>query len=146
MADITLRDITKDNWRECLRLKVAADQVEFVATNAYSLTQSKYEPHCIPQGIHDGDTMVGFTMYGRDPNDGGYWIYRIMVGEGCQGKGYGRVALTEVLRRLREMPDCGEVRLSYNPDNVSAAEWYARVGFRPTGELLGREIVARLVW
>jgi hypothetical protein len=40
---VSLRAITKDNFQECVRLRVREDQ-KFVATNAYSIAQSKIEP------------------------------------------------------------------------------------------------------
>ena len=41
---ILLREITRDNYMDCLRLKVKPEQLSFVASNAVSLAQSKYEP------------------------------------------------------------------------------------------------------
>jgi ribosomal protein S18 acetylase RimI-like enzyme len=46
--------------------------------------------------------MVGFVMYGIDADDDNYWIYRLMIDARHQRKGYGRAAMTELLRRLQE--------------------------------------------
>ncbi len=58
---ITLKEITKDNYVECIRLKVRDNQ-RFVASNVYSLAESKYEPENIPMAVYAGETMVGFVM------------------------------------------------------------------------------------
>ncbi|TXH42975.1 MAG: GNAT family N-acetyltransferase, partial [Burkholderiaceae bacterium] len=41
---ITLRPITPDNYRAVFGLKVAPDQVHFVADNVYSLAQARVFP------------------------------------------------------------------------------------------------------
>jgi hypothetical protein len=73
---IVLRDVTKENWQECLRLKLAPEQEHFVASNVYSLAESKFMPTFIPQAIYARDVagdataserLVGFVMYGYYP-------------------------------------------------------------------------------
>lgn len=146
MVNVTLRDITADNWRACVKLKVAPEQERFVASNAFSLAQSKYEPELIPQGIYDGDTMVGFLMY--RPGDFGlakvWLIYRLMVGKDYQGKGYGRAGMVCLLQRLRAIPSYNAVLISFVPDNDAARALYASLGFEDTGEIEDGEIVYRL--
>ena len=46
--------------------------------------------------------IVGFTMFAfdedyEDPNDR-YWLWRLMIDEGSQRKGYGTAALQEIIR------------------------------------------------
>jgi diamine N-acetyltransferase len=127
-------------------LKVAPEQERFVASNAFSLAQSKYEPELIPQGIYDGETMVGFLMY--RPADFGlakvWLIYRLMVGKDYQGKGYGRAGMECLLERLRAIPGYNAVLISFVPDNDAARKLYASLGFEDTGEIEDGEIVYRL--
>ncbi len=140
---VQLRDITLANWRECIRLQVREDQKSFVASNVFSLAEAKIKPSLRPMGIYDGDTLVGFTLFGCDPEDDRYWIKRLMIGEGYQGKGYGRAALTKIFRLLGE-DGCTEVSLSYKPQNAVAERLYEQVGFRKTGEWHGDEVVAKI--
>ncbi len=144
--EITLRDITKDNWRECIDLKVGLGQENFVASNLYSLAESKFEPEWTPLTIYSGETMVGFTMYGRDDRDGSYWIIRLMVDAAHQGRGYGRAAMAEVIRRLRALPDCREIKISFAPENIAAEKLYLDLGFQRTGLIEEGEVVLRLAW
>jgi diamine N-acetyltransferase len=44
MAEVHLRPVTLDNYRECIRLQVEDTQAEFVAPNARSLALSKTWP------------------------------------------------------------------------------------------------------
>lgn len=143
---ITLRPITRENWRECIRLKVAPEEERFVASNVGSLAQAAYETECVPQAVYADDQMVGFLMYARNPDDGEYWIYRLMVAQKEQGKGYGRAALLAGLELLRAKPDCRQVFISWDTDNERAGQLYQKLGFEKTGEIVDGEIIARLVW
>jgi diamine N-acetyltransferase len=143
---ITLREITVDNWRECVRLKVADDQQQFVASNAVSLAQSKYEPESIPLAVYDGEIMVGFVMY--HPEEYGiaklWFIERVMVSHQYQGKGYGRAAMNLLLKRLKATPGYTAILISFVPENTAAERLYSSLGFEDTGEIEEGEIVYRL--
>ncbi len=142
---IALREITRDNWRECIALAVAESQERFVAPNVVSLAQAKAEPERIPLAIYDGDTMVGFVLYNDRPlPDGAYRLSRLMVDRRYQGRGYGRAASGEVIRRLRAVPNCREILLDYARDNSAAARLYGSLGFQTVAETEG-EVIARLL-
>ncbi len=131
---IELRDITQDNFRACINLKVAESQTRFVATNLMSIAQSKVMPELIPLGVYDGDEMVGFVLYGTE--EGRWWLVRLMVAEAQQGKGYGKAAIRALVERLaHEAPECDELYLSYVPGNERAERLYLEMGFEPTGEI-----------
>ncbi|EPL5454992.1 GNAT family N-acetyltransferase, partial [Pseudomonas aeruginosa] len=49
---IELRTITRDDWETCIDLKVARHQAHFVASNLYSLAQSRFLPGFRAVGIH----------------------------------------------------------------------------------------------
>jgi diamine N-acetyltransferase len=144
--NITLRDITRDNWRECVRLKVAEDQLKFVATNAVSLAQSKYEPESVPLGAYDGDTMVGFVMYHPEDYEVSklWFIERLMVGLQYQGKGYGRATMEALLAQLKAVPGYAAILISFVPENTAAQKLYSSLGFVDTGEIEEGELVYRL--
>lgn len=144
VPQIELRDLTSDNWRQCIKLKVEPRQERFVASNIYSLAESKFEPWLVPQAIYHDDAMVGFTMYGRVPGEDHAWVMRLMVDQRYQGRGYGRAALLAVIERLRAEPGLREIRISYQPDNERAERLYLSLGFERTGERIEGEVVARL--
>jgi diamine N-acetyltransferase len=143
---VTLRPLDRHNWRECVRLKVRPDQDHFVASNTYSIAQSKMEPECVPLAIYAGDTMVGFLMYALDADDGDYWIYRLMIAADQQGKGYGRAAMQSAIRLMRELPGCTGITISYEPENTVAERLYESLGFRKTGQMVAGEVVQRLTF
>ena len=77
---VTMREITEDNFIEAMRLEVTLEQQRFVASNAASIAQSKFQPFLECYGIYDDDTMIGFCAFGKHPEDGTAWIVRLMVG------------------------------------------------------------------
>ncbi len=89
---ITLKEITRDNFWDCISLEVVPEQVDFVTSNAVSIAQSKVQPECIPMAVYDDDLMVGFVMYCIDEDDSEFWIYRMMIDKNHQSKGYGKKA------------------------------------------------------
>jgi diamine N-acetyltransferase len=73
--------------------------------------------------------MVGLTMYELVAGVG--FILRLMIGEEFQGRGYGRSAMQEVIRRLRLCPTVEMVATSHRRGNEAAARLYAGLGFVP---------------
>ena len=142
--DVTLRPITRDNWRDCVLLKVAPSQRDFVASNEGSLAQAAYETEWMPRAIYADETMVGFVMYGRAEDDHRYWILRLMIGSRYQGQGYGRAGLGRALDQMRADPNCSDIYISYEPENTPAERLYLSMGFESTGEIIEGEKVARL--
>lgn len=80
-------------------------------------------------------------MYALDRDDGNWWIYRLMIDERYQGRGYGRAALEQVIARIRQEPGCDKIIVSIKPDNTVARTLYRSVGFVETGQQIGGEDV-----
>ena len=151
---LEFRPITKDNYRDAVRLKVHPDQENFVAPNTISLIQAHYHPefNAIPQGIYDDDTMVGFIMpiepdvrETKDFQEGEIWIMRFMIGADFQGKGYGKAALLKFIEWAKAQGKYHTVKLSYEPLNERAKAVYASIGFVEEGlkEEWGEIVAAR---
>jgi GNAT superfamily N-acetyltransferase len=128
---ITLRPITAENWERAIQLKVSEEQKKFVASNLFSIAQVQFLRDFKAMGIYAGEKMVGFALYGIDPDDGNYWIYRLMIDEKSQGKGYGKAALTEVLKDIESENSTSIpfVMIGYEPDNLLAKKLYENAGF-----------------
>jgi diamine N-acetyltransferase len=147
-----IRPVTKDNWKELIRLKVREDQTHFVASNLYSIAEAQfgddYEGHwdLHPFGIYEETTPVGFLMYALNfehPNQQAF-IQRLMVDDRYQGKGYGRFGMGRMLEIFRADDRIKEVGISYEPENDVARKLYASLGFVETGKMLGDEVEAIL--
>ncbi len=138
---VELHPVTQDNFGDVISLEVSHDQVNFVASNLYSIAESKVYPEFIPLVIYANNTPVGFIMYAYDEQDEGYWIFRLMIDRYFQGKGYGREALQLVIDEIKQKPGIDYVKLSINPLNHPAARIYEQLGFKKTGEIVEGEDV-----
>jgi diamine N-acetyltransferase len=116
-------------------LKVADGQEEFVAANVISIAQTKIYPTFNPLAVYHEDEMVGFVMYGYDPDEEKFYLGRLMIEAQHQGKGYGKAATLAVIERMKQIEDCREIYLSFVPENTSAEKLYSSVGFERTGEI-----------
>jgi len=128
-------------YREAvLRLTVAPEQQDFVAANADSLAEAEQNSDCVPFVVLAEGEPVGFAMYALDHDDGNFWIYRLMIDARFQRRGYGRMALEQLIERMAALPDCPRIMLGVEPANTTAAALYRSLGFVPTGAIIGGEI------
>ncbi|MBN1857860.1 GNAT family N-acetyltransferase [Candidatus Bipolaricaulota bacterium] len=141
---VTLREITMDNFRECIKLSVAEAQKGFVASNMYSLAEAQADGVSEPRAIYAGDQMVGFIMVDFEPKEDRGYISRLMVAEDHQGNGYGREAMRQVIERFKRNPACKEIQTAVVPENVAADTLYRSLGFEPTGEMDEGEAILRM--
>lgn len=106
------------------------EQTDLVPSNVYSLAEAQFYPEAVPLAIYDDkERMVGFVMYGVDVTSDKWKIFRLMVDRAYQGKGYGRAAMQHVIERLAAQPGCDEILISYQPNNNTARQLYADLGF-----------------
>lgn len=148
-----IRPVTRQNWRELIRLKVREEQTHFVASNLYSIAEAQFgddfEGHwdLYPFGIYDDtNAPVGFLMYGLNyehPKQQAF-IIRLMVDAKHQGRGYGRFGMEKMLETFRVDERIRAVGISYEPENEGARKLYAKLGFEETGEMIDGEVVAVL--
>ena len=146
MSMLHLKAITKDNWIDAIKLKVSEDQNHFVATNAVSLAQLNFLENFYAFGVYYEETMVGFTLFGLDDEDQQYWIYRLMIDEKYQGKGYGKEAINLIIKTIQSMkaPQHQVIHISYEQENTVARSVYQKAGFTEIeGLFIGSEQVAR---
>ncbi len=141
---VTLGEINQSNWKKCIWLNPGKDQAHFVAPNTYSLVEAAYEPNCFPLAIYTGEEMVGFVMYNFNDDDYNWWICRLMIDEKEQGKGYGRAGLREAIKLLAAKPDCSQIVITWEPENLKGEKLYLSEGFIKTGEIIEEEVVGRL--
>jgi diamine N-acetyltransferase len=141
---VHLVPIDKNNWEDAAKLQVREDQAEFVAPNVWSIAESQFYPWTRPRAIYDADTMVGFLVYGRDPEDDEYWLYRFMIDRSFQGRGHGRRALDALIEEVRRLPESRRITVGYQPNNAVAERLYFKAGFKPAGMASWGERLARL--
>lgn len=73
-------------------------------------------------------------MFGIDPDDNNYWIYRLMIDKEYQGKGIGIQAILLIIEKMRSINEKNIplIMIGYNPKNLSAKLVYKKAGFVET--------------
>lgn len=143
---VELREITKENYEECLCLKVADSQKAFVSSTVHSLAQAwVYYDTAFPFAIYADDTMVGFIMLGYYEAGGYYTLWKLLIDEKYQNRGYGKKALRLGIDYLVNRFRVKEIYTAYYESNRIARNLYASVGFCETGEIAGTEVGMKLI-
>lgn len=131
---IRFEKITKDNYRECVKLSVAEEQVKFVAPNAKSLAKAyAYYETAHPLAVYADGAMVGFVLYRDLTEEKNYVIDQMMTDQRYQGKGYGREAVLELFKQMRERGLFGRVCVCCCAANTAALKFFRGFGFAQEG-------------
>jgi diamine N-acetyltransferase len=144
-----LEPVTQENVRAACRLTMRPGQEDLVAPVAFSLADAYTVPDIAwPRLIYDGGDLVGFVMaaFASGERDRMFhsYLWRLNIGAGYQGKGYGRFAVDQVCAEALRRGH-GRLTVSYQPYEHGPAGFYQRLGFTPTGEVHEGEVVAERV-
>ena len=148
--NLELRIIDETNKDAVELLEVSDHQKQYIASNKQSLktaSSEEYRDIARPFAIYADGKLVGFTMFAFeltsiDPNDR-YWLWRFMIDQHSQGKGYGSAALEKIIDYFKS--HCADhILLSTKETNTSALSLYHKYRFTETGEMNEDEIVLRL--
>ncbi len=130
---ICLKEISEENYEECIALDVNEEQRAFVASNIYSIAQAYiYRDTVKLFCIYAADTLVGFTMFNLEKDE--YWICRFMIDKNYQRMGYGKKAMKEIVEFLKK-EGTRNIKISFEPENMPAMRLYSACGFKETGEV-----------
>jgi diamine N-acetyltransferase len=153
MNELSLREVTQENWRATLGLAVFPEQQRFIADYvpiaAIALAKAYIRPGglvWVPYAFYAETEMVGFTELAYEPGSpDNYWIFHFFIDHHYQGRGYGTQALGLLLQFIRgHHLQCQALQLTVHPENAHARHLYTGAGFRPTGAVFSGEPVYRL--
>ncbi|PLW70651.1 GNAT family N-acetyltransferase [Pseudohalioglobus lutimaris] len=145
-TDVSLREITEDTVTGiCLLSEVVTyPQNTFVAPNAYSLAQALFNHKAWYRAVYSGKAPVGFIMLEADAEKPEYYLWRFMIAPQFQRSGFGARAIELLVEHVKQQPNARELLLSYIDHEQGPAEFYRRLGFVETGEIVEGEVVMRL--
>jgi diamine N-acetyltransferase len=133
-AQVSLREITRENLRAIFKLKVSPEQEKFVAPTAASIAEAYFDrDHAWFRAIYADETPVGFLMLFDDPAQPLYYLWRFLVDARYQGLGFGYRGLALLIEHVRQRPDASKLLLSYVPEAGNPSPFYAKLGFVETG-------------
>jgi len=142
---IRLRQIDRHHKEEFVDANVSEELERFMSRNLDTISGSgpdtDYAPYAI---LSDDSRIVGFIMVGQRPEEGSYWLAKLMIDSCERQKGYGTSALRLAIQMLKESPGYKSVQVTYRRDNVAAKTMLERLGFISTGDGKDGPIVATL--
>ena len=136
MSKIELTRIDENNFIQAFNLKLGMGQEHFVSNPIRSLAQAYvYYNQCIPFGIFNDGTMVGYMMVIYDYDLEEYNIWHMMIDVAYQRQGFGERALKKCLDFIASRPfgQSNKIVLTCNKDNTIAQHLYHKFGFKETG-------------
>ena len=150
-AVLRLVEITAENVNEVARLRVSHAQESYIDGVADSLDEAAASPEAGPwyRAVYVEDTPVGFVMLSicDPPTDERYpfryFLWRLLIDERFQGRGYGTETIDAVIAELRTRPRADVLFTSAVP-GASPVGFYEHYGFVRTGEIFDDEIILRL--
>jgi len=141
---IILKEINAETVWSIMKLDVAENQKSFVAPNANSIAEAYFTKEAWFRGIYDGDNPVGFVMLFADKKKPEYSLWRLMVDQNHQRKGYGFLAMEQIIAHVKTLPGAKELLTSYVPGDDNPSPFYYKLGFEETGEWEEGEKVLKL--
>lgn len=135
---ITFREITSDNYSQVLNLKITPEQeaAKFVSPVVRSLADAWFyreEGITYPKAIYAKDDLVGFIMYDLDTEEQQVFVWRFLIDQRYQGKGYGRQTIETVLAMAKEQAKITKVVADYVDGNEPMKKILLDLGFEETG-------------
>jgi diamine N-acetyltransferase len=141
-AVISLREITAETVREVCNLSdtLTPPRKFMVAPNAVSIAQAHFSDNAWFRAIYADDTPVGFLMLYDDPEQGEYFLWRLMIAGNHHGKGFGRRAIELLIDHVRARPGAAVLETSCGQGPGSPEGFYHKLGFERNGQVHGQEV------
>lgn len=140
---ITLEEITHENIHAVLALSVSAvQQAYYPQSNAHSIAEGTFPPDddaVWMRAICKDGIPVGFMMTSEIPEQGEYFLWRMMIDQHFQGNGLGAQAMKLLIKRIIDNGNPKTLLLSHLKSNITAGRFYSGLGFSYTDEVLGQE-------
>lgn len=135
---INFREITSDNYSQVLNLKItpAQEAAKFVSPVVRSLADAWFyrdEGMAYPKAVYEDEDLVGFIMYELDTEEQQVFIWRFLIDQASQGKGYGRQTIEAVLEMAKQQTQMTKVVADYVDGNEPMKKILLDLGFEETG-------------
>jgi diamine N-acetyltransferase len=157
MAVVQLRDIvTAEDRTAVMELRRGPGQERYLGSMASHFEDAVADARACPRmwSVHDGDLLVGFVMISDgipaerlaadDDLVGPYYLWRLLIDERYQGRGYGAATIDAVVAYLRTRPGADVLWTSCQAGPGSPQPFYLRYGFVLTGDIKWGEDLLRL--
>ena len=147
---IEMKLVDESSFQAVLDLKIseADERARFVAPNVRSLADAwlyRENGDVFPMAIYWNKLVVGFLLLEIDKDEAEYFIWRIMIGQQYQGRGYGRKAVEVLIKKAQMDSTCNHIVAGYVVGNEKMKRLLTSLGFQETGFIKeNNEVAMRL--
>lgn len=153
MGRVRLRDVvTEADRRSVAHLRRGPGQEKYLNSMEDIFEEAVEDARAMPRmwAVHDDDSgeLVGFTMISDNipqPMDddlvGPYFLWKLLIDEGSQRRGYGTATLDAVIAYVRTRPNAEVLFTSCSDGPGSPRGFYLGYGFTDTGRVMWGENV-----
>jgi len=134
---VQLREVTRDTVSAVCKLDAGDDRKQ-VAPNSVSIAQAHFQGEAWFRAVYDDDLLVGFVMLYdptlvESPDEPDFFLWRLMIDQSHQGKGYGRAVVEALVEHVRTRPGAQRLLVSHVKSADRLSRFYQSRGFRYTG-------------
>ena len=124
---VELRQISEDNFQQCLKVHASVQDDSFVDSVEYSLAEAwVYYQETRPFAIYNSGTIIGFvSMYVGEEN---CQIINFLIDDAFQGKGLGTQAAKLCIEYLKNEFAARRISVPVNLENVAAKKVWEKQG------------------
>jgi diamine N-acetyltransferase len=157
MPAVQLRDIvTEDDVEAVMGIRRGPGKENYIGSMISHFEDAISYAQACPRmwSVHDGEQLVGFVMISDnipqaviDADDdivGPYFLWRLVIHEPFQRRGYGRATIDAVVAYLRTRPGADALYTSSVPGDGSPMPFYLGYGFVKIDRVADGEEVLRL--
>ena len=135
---IEMKLVDESSFQAVLDLKIseADERARFVSSNVRSLADAwlyRENGDVFPMAIYWNELVVGFLLLEIDKDEAEYFIWRIMIGQQYQGRGYGRKAVEVLIKKAQMDFACNHIIADYVVGNEKMKHLLTSLGFQETG-------------
>lgn len=143
MGNIHFKDIDNTNEYMVRKIKIKPEQVNFIETVDECLEEANTYDGWHPVAIYHDNEVIGFAMYGSFGPNKDTWIDRIIIDEKYQGRGFGKIAMIQLIDIVSKKYGVNTIYLSIVEENTLAYKLYKSIGFKYMNE---RDINGELIF
>lgn len=135
---IKIKSIDELNFMAVVQLELTPAQKEakWLSDNVFSLAQCwlyRENHDCFPNAIYWEDEVVGFVLFEIENGSQELLIWRIMIGQQFQGKGYGRQAVETIIEEAAVNYPERTIVADYVEGNEPMKQLLTGLGFKEVG-------------
>lgn len=146
---ISFRDIDQTNYYDLIDLKLRPDQDDFVSDPIQSLADCwlrRHDKTLFVRAVYHEEELIGYLLYHHDPKKDHLYLWRLMIGDRYQAKGYGRQTMVQIIELAKRL-GAKAIKTDYVLGNDTVRHLLESLGFVEVGFVEKyQEVAVELRW